>query len=167
MTAEESPQAEFTYKLMRFSSAPCSTESLLMAGCEEGDMLFRCFALEDEHRDVKVAGKTRIPAGRYEIKPRTKGMLYLELKKKYPWHDKGMLWLQNVPGFNWIYLHSGNRHGDTSGCILVGDSLVSNVEEVGEGFVSYSVNAYRRLYNEIHGLLENKVRVFLLIEDLA
>ena len=28
---------------------------------------FQCYTLEDGHRDIKVAGETRIPAGKYSL----------------------------------------------------------------------------------------------------
>lgn len=76
--------------------------------------------LEDEYREKKVAGETRIPAGAYEIKLRTDSPMAEKYRERYgDWHE-GMLWLQDVPGFEWIYIHAGNTPDHTEGCIIVG-----------------------------------------------
>lgn len=152
---------EFTYKLFRFSSESDDTLGLLMA-INDGAKSFRCFTLEDEHREVKEPGRTRIPAGRYEIKLRNVGGMNTRYTERWNWH-RGMLWLQNVPGFKWIYIHPGNRHEHTEGCILTGDGCTSNIEDYGS--VTNSVNAYKRLYLEIVSMLSTGKRVFIEIED--
>ena len=40
------------------------------------DGAFFCFVIEDGHRDVKVSGETRIPAGTYKVQRRTHGGFY-------------------------------------------------------------------------------------------
>ena len=52
--------------VLRFSSQSDSTSGLLFEKTPYG-MFFLCYTLEDEKRDVKVAGETRIPAGKYKI----------------------------------------------------------------------------------------------------
>ncbi|MCK5133522.1 MAG: hypothetical protein KAR40_15385 [Candidatus Sabulitectum sp.] len=83
-----------------------------------------CFGLEDTHRDVKVDGQTRVGAGRYVVKLRTSGGMNGRYAKALGTKHFGMLWLQDVPLFNWIYLHWGNGHADTAGCILLGTDAV-------------------------------------------
>lgn len=78
------------------------------------------FTIEDEYREEKVDGETRIPAGTYEIKLREEGGLIQKYRARFgDWH-KGMLWLQDVQGFKWIYIHAGNTTEHTDGCIIVG-----------------------------------------------
>ena len=76
-----------------------------------------CFTLEDQRRlGEKVAGETSIPLGTYEIKLRTEGGMhekYLRQFMELP--HQGMLHLQNVPDFEWVYLHIGNTDDDTLG----------------------------------------------------
>lgn len=79
-----------------------------------------CFTLEDEYREEKVMHETRIPAGTYEILLRNAGGMNKRYQAKFKSKHHGMLWLQDVPGFEWVYLHIGNTEKHTSGCILVG-----------------------------------------------
>ena len=76
-----------------------------------------------------------------------------------------MLWLQDVVGFEWIYIHVGNKDDDSEGCILVGNGQISNVEERGQ--VTSSVAAYKRLYSKIVEALSDGQDVWITIEDYA
>lgn len=149
---------EYIFTLLRYSAGEVSTLGLIRGQ----DDLFRCYTLEDEYREVKVAGETRIPEGKYEIKLRTEGGMNGRYAKKFDFH-KGMLWLQDVPGFKWIYFHPGNKHENTKGCILTGDGSMQNLTE--DGMVMSSVSAYKRLYKEIINLLQDH-KVFIDIKDL-
>lgn len=142
--------------LKRFSGADESTLGLIFI-----ESRFFCYALEDQYNEPKIPGETRIPAGRYEIKLRNEGGMVTRYKKRFDWHQ-GMLWLQDVPGFQFIYLHVGNKDDDSEGCILVGDGQVQNVTERGQ--VTSSVAAYRRLYETILGALSEDT-VWITIED--
>lgn len=106
------------------------------------DGRFEAFSLEDQWQPVKVAGETRIPAGTYKLKLRKFGGLHLKYAGKFPEH-KGMIELENVPGFTDVLIHLGNTEKDTAGCILVGDGAISS------GEVTQSTTAYRRLYGQI------------------
>lgn len=86
------------------------------------DGRFVCMTCEDERRLVKVPGETRIPAGRYHVTLRTEGGFHQRYSEKFPQMHKGMLWLREVPGFEYILIHVGNYNKDTEGCILVGDA---------------------------------------------
>ena len=104
------------------------------------DGKFHCFTCEDEYRAEKVAKETRIPAGTYEIKLRAvSGMATRYRSKLGSWHE-GMLHLQDVPGFEWIYIHIGNTDDHTEGCILVGYGATA---KLGSGMtVQSSTDAY-------------------------
>ena len=80
---------------------------------------FECFGLEDEPREEKLVNETRIAEGRYKVIVRTAGRLHNKYSDRFTFH-KGMLWLQDVPEFEYIYIHYGNYENETSGCILVG-----------------------------------------------
>jgi hypothetical protein len=155
---------ESIYKLFRYASGKESTLGLLMALESTDDLGFRVFTLEDEYRTKKVYGETRIPAGRYEIKLRAAGGMHESYTERYKFHQ-GMLHLQDVPDFEWIYIHPGNNDDHTAGCILVGDGVSSNRQK--DGSLSNSVMAYSFLYQEITKLFALGSKVFIEIEDVS
>jgi hypothetical protein len=123
-----------------------------------GNKFFEIDTLEDEPREVKVKGETRIPKGRYEIKERK--VLSDKTKKyraKFPWFT-WHLELQDVKGFDYIYIHIGNKETDSDGCILVG-------HQSGDWKIWESTEAFKDLYFYIIGALRCKERVFIDITD--
>lgn len=122
-----------------------------------------CFTLEDERRTVKVSGETCIPPGRYEIKLRTEGGLHAKYSERFPELHKGMLWLQDVPNFTWVYLHIGNREAHTDGCPLVG--MVPVMLPDGEFEIARSKDAYVGLYEIVVGALDEGERVWVHITE--
>lgn len=124
--------------------------------------MLECFTCEDEPRVKKISGKTRIPAGRYEIKLRTEGGKHKRYSELFDYHE-GMLWLQDVPGFEWIYIHIGNTHNDTLGCILTG-TAPNHYYADGGGSVSNSTVAYKRLYRKVVDALRQGP-VFITVKD--
>lgn len=136
--------------LKRFSPGNEASLGLLFVNDE-----FFCYTLEDQPNEPKVPGETRIPSGRYQIILRTDGGMTKRYARRFSFH-KGMLWLQDVPDFTFIYLHVGNHDDHSEGCILVGDGQVQNVTERGQ--VTSSVAAYTRLYEAVtNALLREEV----------
>ena len=134
-------------KVLRFSSQEDSTSGLLFLE-ENQEIKFLCYTLEDEKRDVKVRGETRVPAGTYKLELRTEGGFHNKYKDRYGKFHKGMLHVTNVPNFEFILIHTGNTDEHTAGCLLVGDSQENNVI-VKDGFIGKSTNAYKRIYPDI------------------
>jgi len=134
-------------KVLRFSSQADSTSGLLFEETDLGDK-FLCYTLEDEYRDVKVKGETRVPAGTYKIELRKEGGFHGRYSRKYPSLHIGMLHITDVPGFEYILIHTGNTDEHTAGCLLVGDTQENNVI-IRDGFVGKSNNAYKRIYPSI------------------
>lgn len=122
-----------------------------------------CFGLEDEHRDIKVQDETRIPAGEYPIKLRNDGNVTRRYAAKFPDIHKGMLWLQDVPEFEWIYIHMGNTHEHTSGCVLAAEQARIN----GQGRITTpnSEPAYRRLYERVVDAAENGFLTVTILDE--
>lgn len=87
------------------------------------DGAYFCDTLEDTDRGFtqntplatirlrKIANKTAIPTGTYEV-----------IVNKSPKFNRMLPRLLNVPGFDGILIHRGNSDRDTSGCILVGEN---------------------------------------------
>ncbi len=146
----------------RISSGDEATLGTLFNVTDEPEFL--CYMLEDQFNYPKIPGETRIPPGRYEIEFRDEGGMVKRYKKRFDWHS-GMLWLQDVPDFQFIYIHVGNKDDDTDGCLLVGDGQISNVTE--RGTVTTSVAAYRRLYEQIEAELDAGEEVWITVEDYA
>lgn len=139
--------------VLRFADLEQSTLGALSI-----DGRFCCFSLEDEGREIKVPGETRIPAGEYQIKLRTEGKIHEKYAALYPEH-RGVLWLQDVPGFEWIYIHKGATDDDTKGCILVADTAHS------AGVLSQSEPAYRRLYGQVLNAIQAGEPVTIEVQD--
>lgn len=122
----------------RFISDGDSTISLIMV-----DGVFVCFGLEDEYREVKVAGETRIPAGVYRVGVRTVGGFDARYSTKFADIHDGMLHVLDVPGFEYILIHVGNTDEHTAGCLLVGSTADPTP---GKMMIGRSVDAYRKFY---------------------
>ena len=114
------------------------------------DGTFFCFTLEDTRREIKIPGKTRIPAGEYAIGLRTEGAMLVGYKQRFGIKHRGMIWVRDVNGFEFVYLHVGNSADDTQGCILVGDGATREPQTLVD-----SASAYRRLYPAIYHALDN------------
>ena len=139
-------------EVLRISSESDSTSGLLFN--TTNGRKFLAYTLEDEYRDEKVMHETRIPAGTYKIKLRTVGGFHSRYETKYGNMHKGMLHVQDVPGFEYILIHTGNTDEHTSGCLIIGDSQENN-QLTKNGFIGKSTQAYKRVYPKIAAALEN------------
>lgn len=119
----------------------------------------QCFTLEDEKRNVKVWGETRIPAGVYKLRLQTAGNMSPRYATKFSFH-KGMLHLLNVPNFEGVFIHIGNTDDDTAGCILLGLS-----HSVGSNLIGNSTSAYMQTYPSIADAISNGEQVTINIVD--
>ena len=77
------------------------------------DGQYFCDTLEDTVREKKIAGKTAIPEGTYQV-----------IVNRSPKFKRDLPLLLDVPNFEGIRIHRGNTAKDTSGCILVGENKV-------------------------------------------
>ena len=145
-------QPNMKLEVLRFSSEDDSTSGLLF-DITDNKRKFLAYTLEDEYREEKEMHETRIPAGTYNVTLRTEGGFHQRYVAKYGDMHKGMLWVRDVPGFEYILIHTGNTDEHTSGCLLLGDSQTNNqVKE--DGFIGSSVQAYKRVYPQIAKVLE-------------
>ena len=150
-------------EVIRFSSGTDSTNGILLeldkyapAPLAEG---FRCkrkflaYTLEDEYRNEKKYGETRIPDGTYKLDLRKTGGYHQKYSKRFKDVHVGMLHVTNVPGFQYILIHCGNTDEHTAGCLLVGDSQENN-QITKDGFIGKSTQAYKRIYPRIAEAIE-------------
>jgi hypothetical protein len=98
-------------KLVREVFTEKSTEGTLYI-----DGVKECYVLEDKDRKLeasvcptKVYGETCIPRGNYQV--------IIDYSQHF---KKEMPHLLNVPCFEGIRIHVGNRPEDTEGCLLLG-----------------------------------------------
>ncbi len=96
-----------------------------------------------ELKEIKVAGRTAIPTGKYCV--------YLT---KSPRFGRVLPLIYDVPAFSGIRIHSGNTHSDTQGCILVGQNLQA-------GKVLWS----RITLEKLMKLIENDKEIYLTIKN--
>ncbi len=117
------------------------------------DNIYFCDTLEDTDRGIKSTmavdeiaklkqkSITAIPTGRYKItlniqSPKFKTYNQYEFCKGY------LPRLINVPGFDGVLIHIGNKPEDTDGCILVGKNKA-------KGQVLESTTTFKELYNKL------------------
>jgi hypothetical protein len=112
---------------------------------------FVCYTLEGT--------KTLIPKGIYRVEYRTEGSLNEKYRVKFKDFHKGMLWIRNIPNFEYVYLHIGNTTLDSRGCPLVG--FGDNTDGSGKlamskvrSSISFSNNAYRYLYGIMSKIID-------------
>lgn len=88
--------------------------------CEIGRVYVRgeyfCFSIEDPARTTKIPGQTGIPDGTYPLGLRWSP----KFSRRY---DHDMIWVREVPGFEYILIHWGNTIDDTAGCLILGDKI--------------------------------------------
>jgi hypothetical protein len=128
------------------------------------DGKFQCYTLEDEERDVKIKGETCIPKGTYEVKFReVVSGLTKKYRERYDWFHYHLM-LQDVPNFNYVYMHVGNTDEHTDGCLLVGEQQQLNTYK--EGKLMSSVPAFERLYKKVGNELESGGKVYITVKDI-
>ena len=143
-------------EVLRISSQSDSTNGILFDTTK--GRKFLAYTLEDEYRETKEKGETRIPAGTYKIKLRKEGGFHGRYTTKYGSMHKGMLHVQDVPGFDYILIHTGNTDEHTDGCLLVGNTQTENIGTK-DGFIGASGDAYKRIYPPIAKALEDDEEV--------
>ena len=126
---------------------------------------FHCFTLEDERRKVKKPAETCIPHGNYVVTFRTEGGFHAKYEKAHPDMHEGMLWIRDVPGFEYILIHQGNTDEDTAGCLLVGARAMVTLD--GEFNIQDSRIAYRHVYPLVSAALLAGEPVTIAIREAA
>lgn len=126
------------------------------------DDKLRGFVIEDEPREEKVSGETRIAAGIYEVKRRLAlTPLTVKYREKLDWFTYH-LELQDVPDFTNVYIHIGNYEDDTDACQVVNrKAKIVKSNYAGEDSTTF----YKEIYLEIMEELDKGNKVFWQIID--
>lgn len=134
----------FNFEVLRYSDSKQSTQGLLFLNGR-----FFAHTLEDEYKEKKVKGVTRIPDGIYKLGLQLADTpLTLKYREKYPDFFKHHIEILNVPNYSGIYIHPGSKHEHTDGCLLVGGNIGNNTVE--EGLLTNSVRDWTRLYRIVY-----------------
>jgi hypothetical protein len=127
------------------------------------DNVANCFIVEDTHRDVKVAGETRIPAGTYKVgwcetlTPKTqKYRDDVRYKDFFKWHIE----IKDVPNYTFIFCHPGQTEKDSEGCLLTNSTV-----DLIAGLASDSVRAFKNYYTKVGSALNAGEQVSIEIID--
>ena len=137
-------------EVIRFSSGTDSTNGILI---DKTNNKFLAYTLEDEYRDEKKFGETRIPEGTYKLGLRKVGGYHTKYSKRFSDIHIGMLHVLDVPNFEYILIHCGNTDEHTAGCLLVGESQENN-QITKDGFIGKSTQAYKRIYPDIANAID-------------
>ena len=65
-----------------------------------------------------------------------------------------MIYVNDVPNFEWILWNTGNTDESTAGCLILGSSQNENITKK-DGFVGASVVAYKKVYPAIADAIES------------
>jgi len=164
-TIEDFPRPKFngiTLELKRLRDDGTSTLGALSIDGE-----FYCYTLEDTHRDKKLKGETRIPAGEYPVEF---NRVLTKMTQRYRDSEFYSEWftfhleLKGVPGFAGVYIHNGGHHGHTDGCILVSTDYVEKTED-SPVTLTNSRNTFKDLYIKLQEKLNLGIRVRILIQN--
>lgn len=108
----------------------------------------------EEIKKIKVYGETAIPTGTYVIDMNSYSPKFGK-KSFYVKVCGGKLpLLVDVPGYEGIRIHAGNKPEDTAGCILPGKTILNN--RLTSSRVSFEA-LYQRMH--IESLIGNEIKI--------
>lgn len=126
------------FRLIRMRQGKQSTLSHLYL-----DGVFICYVLEDAIREVKIRGETCIPEGIYALGLNRVAGMNVRYRQLYGGMHQGMVEVKGISNFNLVFIHIGNYHQETEGCLLTG-SYYQLFD--GDYRVLHSAAAYKELY---------------------
>lgn len=141
-------------RLLRVQLHEKATRGELTASrTREGEPFFFCCTLEDRYRpppEAKVPRETCIPIGTYRV-----------TVDHSPRFGVDMPHVLDVPGFQGIRIHPGNKAADTEGCILVG---LDKDDESPEPRILKSQLAYKALFSILEAAVKRQEPIVLDVE---
>ncbi|MFO7822343.1 MAG: DUF5675 family protein [Cyclobacterium sp.] len=154
---EEEGLSQSDLTVLRYLDDGLTTLGLLFI-----DGRFFAYTLEDTHRDEKISGNTRIPEGRYPLSyNQNLTELTQRYRKRFPWFEYHIE-IKNIPNYDLVYIHIGNTHQDTRGCILLADGVNTASKEK---MVTHSQKAYERFYQAIYPRVSSNTPLSIQILD--
>jgi hypothetical protein len=154
---------ELNFLLQRYSDNGNSTQGILFEKLEAKPKFFS-HSLEDEYRELKLSGETRIPAGKYELKIRKEDtVLTIKHRTTYGSWFKYHIEIVGIKNFSGVYIHSGVSEKHTDGCLLLMDTMNNNQIDALEE--SRSLQAIKRFYEKVYPHLDGGGKAFLEIRD--
>jgi len=128
------------------------------------------YTVEDEVRNIKLKGETAIPLGRYKLASRyspkfsyqyywngeTNKLIFykdfnlLSKDEKRAFVPHSLIWILNIPNFQYVLIHWGNTDLDTEGCIIIGDKI--GTIKGRSGVINsrrFYIDFYQRVYPEL------------------
>ena len=127
-----------------------------------------CDTLEDTDRGLdasmsvskiialKKFGITAIPKGTYEVVMNVVSAKFSKYKQ-YTFCGGRVPRLLNVPGYDGVLMHIGNKPEDTDGCILVGKNTV-------KGMITSSTETFMSFYKILEGASKKNEKIHITIE---
>jgi hypothetical protein len=73
-----------------------------------------------------------------------------------------MIWVKDVPNFEYILIHCGNTVKDTEGCILVGEAIIES-----NGVLLNSRSAYNNFYPLIANAINSGKKASITLIDFS
>ncbi len=147
--------------IMVASTTDSTLSRLWIEKNSEGNAISRrglCWILEDGHRDVKEYGETRIPGGRFRVRPTRNSKFYTQYAADPSLKLKYILWITEVPNFELIRMHAGIDVDDTLGCLLTG--LSTNQDKNGNFTLGRSREALKRVHAQLDPYFDAKTMDF-------
>lgn len=120
------------------------------------DGVYFCDTLEDPDRGLtkdmpledikkmKVYGETAVPRGKYVVRLDIQSPKYAKSAEWFAFNKGYMPRVMDIPAWEGVLIHSGNKPEDTLGCLLVGENKV-------KGQVINSKATFKKLYYVLKG----------------
>jgi hypothetical protein len=123
---------------------------------------FFAYTLEDTHSEFKIPGDSRIPEGNYPLGIKKEDTpLTLRYKNRFDWFSNHIE-IEGIPNYDLVYIHIGNTHKDTKGCLLIADGVnAANREKM----ILQSQKAYERFYKIVYPRIANNEPLAINILD--